>query len=516
MHDLELLRQYSQEGSQAAFAELVSRHVDLVYSSARRQVWSAQLAQEITQAVFLDLARQAGKLRADSHLGSWLYVVTRRASIDAIREESRRQKREQTAAEGAALNALSPAWTKVEPVLDEVISSLGETDRMAILLRFFERKNFSEIGQTLGASEAAAQKRVSRAIEHLRESLARRGVTTTASVLAAEIPSQAMLGAPAGLAASIAGAIALAHPAAQQAALFQSAHTLAMTFAQKAAVTAVIAAALAAGLYENSIIRRQAQQIAALEKENDLGHEQFRQLGREGAADAAKAAALRKANAKLEGGGLDPASNDPTDVALRSWLTRVSQLRQRLEEQPGLKIPELQFADAQDWLDAAKANLNDESDYRRALANLRMNAALKFQPLLQAALKKYSAENGGGFPGDPTQLAPYFEDPIDPAVLQRYAVVPRSSELMGGKTGDEFIVTRAPVDPQYDYSTVIGARGNGYMGPQKPNTIRGMLDAFFAANHGQVLTSYAQLAPYATTPAQQATLQKALQPPATR
>ena len=514
MDDLELLRQYSREGSQTAFSVLVARYVDLVYSAARRQVRSAELAEEVTQAVFLDLAQHAEKLRPDSHLSSWLYVVARRTSVDAIRRESRRQKREHTAVEGAALSSSGSLWAKVEPLLDEAVSSLNETDRRAILLRFFEEKSFSEIGRSLGASEEAAQKRVSRAVDRLREFLYRRGVATTAVALAAEISPRIVLGAPAGLASSVAGAIALSHPAFSPAAIHTSAHTLTMTFAQKAASSAILAVALVAGFYANGIIRSQARQIVFLEGQMELERQQAGQLDRERTAIAGQIAALRKADARLSDANPGEESNDPTDVALRSWLTRVSQLRHRLDEQPDQKIPELQFANGQDWLNAAKANLNDEDDYRRALAGLRTSAEQRFQPNLLAALKKYLKDSAGTFPTDPSQLAPYFDSPVDPAVLQRYAVIPTNSDLMDGKKpGTGFVVTRNPVDPKYDYSLVLSARGNGSMGPQGPNTLRSLLDAFFAAKTGQTLTSYDELAPYATTPAEQAALQRAQQFP---
>jgi len=264
MQDLELLRQYSQEGSQAAFATLVERYIGLVYSVARRQVQSPELAREITQAVFLDLARHAGKLRPESHLASWLYVVARRTSLDAIRRESRRQRREQAAIEGAALSASSFNWSQIEPLLDEAISSLNEADRKAVLLRFFEKKNFNEIGRATGVSEEGAQKRVGRAVDRLRAFLARRGVTASAAVLAAEITPNAVQAAPAELAASVSAAIALAHPAFQQAAILQSVHTATMTFAQKAAVAGIIAAAVTGGLYQNEVIRSQERQIALI------------------------------------------------------------------------------------------------------------------------------------------------------------------------------------------------------------------------------------------------------------
>jgi RNA polymerase sigma factor (sigma-70 family) len=133
--DLDLLRRFARENSQDAFTEIVRRHVNLVYSAALRQVRSPQLAEEIAQSVFADLARNAGKLNnatgGSPVLTAWLYSVTRRTAIDVIRKESRRQLREQIVLEMNNMNATANDWTQIEPLLDE-------TDRAAILLRYFE------------------------------------------------------------------------------------------------------------------------------------------------------------------------------------------------------------------------------------------------------------------------------------------------------------------------------------------------------------------------------------------
>ena len=208
--DLNLLDRYARDNSQAAFVELVRRHLNLVYSAALRQVRSPQLAEEVAQSVFTDLARNAGKLKPGTVLTAWLYQVTRRTAVDVVRKESRRQLREQIASEMNAMNATAPDWTHVEPFLDEAMSALDDTDRAAVLLRYFENKSFREVGQTLGTSDDAAQKRVSRAVEHLREFLSKRGVTVGASGLVVLIAANAVQAAPAGLAATISTAAVLA------------------------------------------------------------------------------------------------------------------------------------------------------------------------------------------------------------------------------------------------------------------------------------------------------------------
>src|SRR5882672_2508426 len=207
--DLNLLKQYARQNSEEAFATLVHRHLDLVYSAAIRQVRSPQLAEEVAQSVFTDLARSAGLLKPDTVLAAWLYQVTRRTAIDVVRRESRRQLREQIAVEMTDMNSTSSEWTQVEPLLDEAMDALDETDRSAILLRYFENKSLREVGQTLGTSDDTAQTRVSRAVERLREFFAKRGVTIGAGGLVVVISANAVQAAPVGLAVTITSATAL-------------------------------------------------------------------------------------------------------------------------------------------------------------------------------------------------------------------------------------------------------------------------------------------------------------------
>jgi RNA polymerase sigma factor (sigma-70 family) len=208
--DLDLLRQFARENSQDAFTEIVQRHVNLVYSAALRQVRSPQLAEEITQSVFFDFARNAGKLinatGGSPVLIAWLYSVTRRTAIDVIRKESRRQLREQIAVEMNNMNATANEWTQIEPLLDDAMAALDETDRSAILLRYFENKNLREVGESLKISDDAAQKRVSRAVEQLREFFSKQKITIGASGLVVLISANAVQAAPVGLALIIANA----------------------------------------------------------------------------------------------------------------------------------------------------------------------------------------------------------------------------------------------------------------------------------------------------------------------
>src|SRR6266498_36058 len=230
--DLQLLARYTRHHAEDAFAELVRRHLDLVYSAALRQVRSPQLAEEVAQSVFINLARHAPRLAPDTILTAWLYQVTRREAIDVVRREARRQLREQIATEINAMNAAAD-WSHIGPLLDEAMHALGETDRAAVLLRYFENKSLREVGQTLGTSDDAAQKRVGRAVERLRDFFAKRGVTVGASGLVAVLSAQAIQAAPVGLALTISTAAPLGGAAVQTSTALAATKAIAMTTLQK-------------------------------------------------------------------------------------------------------------------------------------------------------------------------------------------------------------------------------------------------------------------------------------------
>lgn len=221
-HDVELLRQYADTGSHDAFAAIVRRHVDMVYAAARRQSGGdAEVAEEVAQRVFVLLATKAKTLARDDHvlLGGWLYNAVRFVARDFQRSEQRRAKHEQRAAVAAMARHMSDAnhtnvstrdgddaWTSAEEGLDEAMSDLGEQTRGLLVLRYFQGKTAREVGSILGISEEAARKRVSRAVEELREIFARRGVAISTTGLASALAATAALKAPAHLAAAAASA----------------------------------------------------------------------------------------------------------------------------------------------------------------------------------------------------------------------------------------------------------------------------------------------------------------------
>ncbi len=257
MNDRELLQDYVRDRSQDAFAELVRRHLDLVYSTADRLLRDRQLAQDVTQQVFFLLARKAGRLGSGTILSAWLYRAARNLSYETLRRESRRQRREQIAVEEMNQSGTNASWHAVKPFLDEAMARLSSADHDAVVLRYFENKSLKEVGEVLGASEDAAQKRVARALDRLRLHLVGRGITVSAAALAAAITAGAVLPAPAGVGAFAASALA----AAAAPSILPKVHWLMTAAKMKVIGTAVLVALLSAAvlllLLENASLRRQ-------------------------------------------------------------------------------------------------------------------------------------------------------------------------------------------------------------------------------------------------------------------
>ncbi len=202
MTDFELLKRYAEAGAEEAFAELMGRHVDWVYSACRRQVRDAGLARDVTQAVFLTLARKAGSFPAGKSISGWLFITSRYAALSALKMERRRRHHERRAAvmsEEVDERGLQEAWVAIEPRLDERLAALKGEDREAILLRFFRGMSHEAMGEAMGISEEAARKRVVRAGGKLRKKLGASGAGVGAASFAVVLSKGAAQGAPSGL-----------------------------------------------------------------------------------------------------------------------------------------------------------------------------------------------------------------------------------------------------------------------------------------------------------------------------
>lgn len=256
LSDQQLLRDYAKLGSDPAFAELVHRHINLVYSAALRMVRDPQLAEDIAQSVFIALAKNAGQLGGRAVLSGWLHKTARNLAANTVRSDSRRRTREQEAARMKEIlsSDSNVSWEHIARELDLELSELSEADRDAVLLRYFEEKSAQEMASILGISEEAAQRRVNRAVERLRDSFARKGISIGVAGLAAVISTNAVQSAPVGLSASIAAA-SLTAGAAMPAPAVAVGKVLVMTALKKALAGAAAVAIAGGAIYEMHRVR---------------------------------------------------------------------------------------------------------------------------------------------------------------------------------------------------------------------------------------------------------------------
>ena len=249
--DMELVREYATSRSEEAFATLVARHVDLVYSVALRRLRDVHLAEEVTQATFAILARKAGALGQKTVLSAWLCRTAQYSAADALRTLYRRQIREQEGYLQSLLNqpeTENQSWKEIAPLLDSAMTSLGEKDHCAIVLRFFEGKDLKQVGAALGVNENAASARIGRAVEKLRKFFSKQGVTLSATAIAATISAHSVKAAPAALAKTATSA-ALAKSAMVGSSTLAKATFLAMKTKTALATAASAALILGAGTY---------------------------------------------------------------------------------------------------------------------------------------------------------------------------------------------------------------------------------------------------------------------------
>lgn len=348
--DQQLLREYARRRSETAFAHFVERHIDFVYSAARRTLPDAELAKDVTQLVFLAAAKNASSLAEHPFLTGWLHRTTRNLAAKAIRSQVHRRVREQEAATMKELLSPEnePGWEQISSELDVGIAELRNEERDALLLRYFERKSAREIGTVLGISEQAAQKRVNRAVDRLRAFFAERGVAVGTSSMAALLAAHGVEAAPAGLAATVSASVIVA-AGAQTSAILTLTKAITMTTIQKAAIGTILAASIGGVWYQS----REAGKLRdRVEKTDNASRQQMHQLQDERDQLAARVKTLTAEAERNQ--------NNLAEIArLRAELTRVRPISEKtLAVKPGPEPPgesEKRQIPKDAWMDAGLA-----------------------------------------------------------------------------------------------------------------------------------------------------------------
>ena len=349
--DSDLLHDYAENGSESAFAELVNRHIALVYSVALRVVVDAHLAEDVTQRTFAILAREARHLVARVFLSSWLHRTASNLASKLVRGEMRRRAREQEAYVMQTLPPESdPDWKRLAPLLDAYLNKLAEADRAVILLRFFEKQTAREIGTSLKLSEEAAQKRVIRALDRLRRLLASQGVGLSSTTLAALITSEAIVAAPIGLPSSVSAA-ALVGGSVAGGITLTTLKLVVMSKLKVSAVSALMVAGVGTPLIlqhqtmtglrvENEALREQARQVDVVRGENEKLSGDLSEVRRSQLLTKAQMSELFRLR-----GEVGPLRRDSQDLA----HLRARQLAEQAAAAPGQPATHSDFIPAEAW-----------------------------------------------------------------------------------------------------------------------------------------------------------------------
>ncbi|HUD45362.1 MAG TPA: sigma-70 family RNA polymerase sigma factor [Candidatus Baltobacteraceae bacterium] len=520
--DQQLLHDYTARRSESAFAELVRRHVDFVYSAALRMVRDAHMAEDVTQDVFVALARSARQLAGRPVLSGWLHRTAQNLAANTVRSDVRRRVRELEAATMNELLSSTPdvSWQHIAPQLDAALGELSESDRDALLLRYFERKSAQQMAQILGLSEEAAQKRVNRAVERLRDHFSKRNIAIDASGLAAVVSANAVQAAPVGLAATMSAAAALAGTAAHASTLVAASKAIALTLLQKAAITATLALVAGAGIYEARQAAQFRAQYQALQRQQTSLAEQIQQLQSQRDEATNRLASLFAENERMKSGQtttellkLRGEAGRMRDQLQGLPATRVALLKRMLDKMPEKRIPELALLTEKDWEAAAwNADLDSDDSVRVALRDVRNKAVDVFYNLTRPALKEYLAANNGVLPSDLLALKPYFDAPVTDEMLQRYAFT--QTGVLSPDLSQSVVTEAAPnVDEDYDSHSEMSMNGGvGNIFNRVSDAIAKAAFTFTIDNNGKPPTDPSQIASYLSRSIDAATVQKYLGP----
>ena len=501
--DMELVREFARNHSEAAFTELVRRHVALVYSVARRRTGHDGDAQDITQAVFMVLACKANSLGGKAILPGWLYETTRFTAERWLRTQARRAAREQEAYMQSTLNdaETTNVWTQLAPHLEAAMDKLAASDRTLLVLRFYENKTAAETAALLGIREDAAQKRVARAVEKLRRSFLQQGVTVSGVAIIGAVSANSIQAVPAGLATIISSTV-LSGATTTTAAGIAATKAIAMTTLQKTLITAALVATAGTGIFEAHQATQLRAQNQSWQQQQAALTAQVQQLSQSLTDTTDRLTGLVAENAQLKSNSNERellklrgevtrlravnAQNEPTDPAeeaAKSNAAKVKLLKQWMEQNPNEKIPELQYLTAQEWLRGAtySGDWKTDDDFGRALSQLRRDAKRTFVYLMGKALANYIAGSNGQLPGDISQLEPYFNPPIDGTMLQRYQLL-QTGNLSDFPNNAPLIAEKAPVDDQSDSLFTISATGFSYQGTGTTPWVNGNGKGEFGTN----------------------------------
>ncbi len=530
MTDQELLQRYAESRCEASFTELVRRYVDLVYSAALRQVGGdAHLAHDVAQSVFIDLARKAGALSKRTVLTGWLYTSAHYAAAKVVRTERRWRAREQEANSMREVSSnessAEPAWDELRLVIDQAMHDLSPAERDAVLLRFFEKRQLSNVGERLGVSEEAARKRVDRALEKLRGLLVRKGVTSTSAALVLALGTHTIAAAPAGMVASIAGA-AIASTAVTTGGTLTIVKLMAMSKLKLGLISAVLVAGVATPLIvqnqtratmraENEELNRRnaqlSEQITPLAAENARLSNLVAQATEFHAAQQSQSNELLKLRGEVarlrkdarESGskvvGADGSSDPAIQEALEKLVARVTRLREKLEQTPNRKIPELKYLSDKDWLAVAGDidKMETEEEISSAISGLGSRAKSVFGSMMRNAMRRYAEANGDMLPTDITQLQPYFEQPVDVAALQRYQMAAAGTVADVGR--DKILIREIDPPASDDYYSHFEFSLNGtssHSGSRIGDALEQAAVAYANANAGLLPKTPEQLTAY--------------------
>jgi len=527
--NIEILKQFTLSQDEQIFATIVERYVDLVFSAALRQLHDWHLAEEATQNVFLDLLKAAPKLPTQTILGAWLHQVTRRRCVDMIRAEKRRRNRERIAADMQNKQTDQTCWKQIEGHLEEALESLSEKEYNAVILRFFEDKNHREVGETLGISEDAAQKRIQRAVQHLSSFLGKRGLGVGATTLPSLLLANTIQAAPPGLSPSILTTANLFGTGLATTTAASATQAISMTTLQKAVTTSVVTISLGVGIYtkhEANQLQAEVRQLqttraetmkdlqGALAEKTSLLEEAQNEIERlkEATADIhrlrSEATQYKLALEKLEN---DTQQRHETEDAAQALIDRVRTLREKFDEMPNAWIPEMELLTESDWLEAAAKPIQTDAQLRSAMSQLRDSGEKHIVQDLTKAVHLYKESNVSEFPKSIKELMPYVDTSYDESMFERWGIITQDETNRFVFGNNIFITQLDPVDEVFDKRYIIGPKGEGavdFLWSSIHDDLEPVVKAYADAHNGIAPEDPDEYLTYAESEAQKEAIEK--------